>query len=295
MKSKFFESRQISEGTTLIRGTSGENAYLIEGEKYALLIDTLTGAGNLHAFCRELTELPIHAALTHGHGDHSGGVFDFGQVSMHPGDLRYFWDDTNVEHRKFHVERANSGPKLASGHILSKHDFTPPCPVKIYPLFEGDVFDLGGRQIEVIETPGHSLGSITFLERARQEAYSGDACNSNTLLYLDGSTSIPCYREALLRWKKRQGEFDRLWSGHGDEPHNPAVIDEAIVLCDRILEGKDDAEERGFYRAPFYYARRQGKDDGMFVNIGYRKDWIHEVPPYRMVPLDGERRAGGVD
>jgi glyoxylase-like metal-dependent hydrolase (beta-lactamase superfamily II) len=280
MNSKFFSTRQVTERTIQIRGTAGENAYLLEGDTYALLIDTLTGAGNLRSFCRELTDLPIHAALTHGHADHSGGCFDFGICSMHPDDIRFLYDDTTVEHRKEHIERCNGGASF-----IQWGDLTPPSALKTYPIYDSDVFDLGGRIIEVIAVPGHSLGSLVFLEKAKKIVFSGDACNSNTLLYLDGSTSIPDYKAGLLHWKKRQSEFEALWGGHGNEPLPPWVIDEAISLCDKILDGSDDGEERGFYRAPFYYARRRDRDDGIVANIGYRKDWIHKVPPYRMAPL----------
>ncbi|MDR2103522.1 MAG: MBL fold metallo-hydrolase [Treponema sp.] len=280
MQSKFFSSRVLAEGTTLIRGTAGENAYLLEGSKYALLIDTLTGAGNLRAYCRELTDLPIHAALTHGHADHSGGCFDFGLCSMHPDDIRFLYDDTTVTHRREHIENSNGGSTF-----VQWTDLTPPSALRTYPLYDSDSFDLGGRIIDVIHVPGHSLGSLVFLERALRIVFTGDCCNSNTLLYLDGSTSIPDYKKGLLHFKERRQEFDWLWGGHGNDPLPPRVIDEALFLCDKILEGRDDAEERGFYRAPFYFARRKDKDDGLIANIGYRKDWILQAPPYRMAPL----------
>ena len=38
--------------------------YLIEGNEFALLIDTMYGYGSLKAFCRMLTDKPIRLALT---------------------------------------------------------------------------------------------------------------------------------------------------------------------------------------------------------------------------------------
>jgi glyoxylase-like metal-dependent hydrolase (beta-lactamase superfamily II) len=285
MQSKFFTSRLIAEKTTQIRGTAYENAYLIEGASRALLIDTLTGAGNLASFCRELTDLPIQVALTHGHADHAGGCFDFGVCSMHPDDIRFLYDDSTREHRRSFITRMNSDSASQNSASVQMRDLTPPCAVKTYPLYDGDLFELGGRTIEVIAVPGHSRGTLVFLDRATRIAFSGDACNTNTLLYLNGSTSISDYKKALLRFKERQPEFDSLWGGHGDEALPPRVIDEALILCDRILDGTDDAEERGFFQAPFHYARNKTQDDGMLANIGYRKDWILKAPEYRRAPL----------
>lgn len=36
-------------------------------------------------------------------------------------------------------------------------------------------FSLGGRQIEVLHTPGHTSGSVTFFDKERHYGFSGDA------------------------------------------------------------------------------------------------------------------------
>jgi glyoxylase-like metal-dependent hydrolase (beta-lactamase superfamily II) len=252
----------------------------LEGSAYSLLIDTTTGAGDLRAFVRELTDKPVHVALTHGHGDHSGGVFHFGICSMHPDDARFMYDDATAEHRKFHIDRANGGSSF-----VRYADLHPLTAVKTYPIYDGDVFDIGSRTLEVIHVPGHSLGSVMFLERAAKVIYGGDAANPGVLLYLDGSTDVKTYKNALLHLQKFSGLWEKMWWGHGDEWLPPRIVDECLMLCDKILDGTDDSEERGFYRAPFLFARKQGKNDGLIANIGYRKDWIAKAPPYRMAPL----------
>ena len=46
----------------------------------------------------------------------------------------------------------------------------------------GEVIDLGGREIEVIFTPGHTAGSATFFDKAKHYGFSGDAFGSTNLL-----------------------------------------------------------------------------------------------------------------
>lgn len=83
--SKFFTSRKIFDNVTQIGGLGGELCYLIEGSEKALLIDGLTGVGSLKAFVRECTDLPVTLVLTHGHVDHAGASFEYGECYVKPG------------------------------------------------------------------------------------------------------------------------------------------------------------------------------------------------------------------
>ncbi|GHV87524.1 hypothetical protein AGMMS50255_8200 [Spirochaetia bacterium] len=282
-ESKFFTSTQIAKATWQIRGTANENAYLLEGKDRSLLIDTLTGAGNLKAFCRELTDLPITVAMTHGHADHTGGVYDFGECFIHPEDLRYMYTDTNVKHRKEHIDARNGGTSF-----VQITDLTPPSPVWTFPIYDGSVFDLGDRRVEAVGVPGHSRGGLVFIDFNTRIAFIGDAVNSNTLLYLQDSTGIPDYKKGLLHFKEHLGDVDQFWSGHGKKALPLAIVDEALSLCDKILAGTDDAEEvSGKGPRPVYYARRRDTCTEFNANIGYYREWIHEAPVPLLPPLAG--------
>jgi glyoxylase-like metal-dependent hydrolase (beta-lactamase superfamily II) len=284
MESKFFTAVKIAEGSGSaawqIRGVTIDNAYLLEGADSALLIDTLTGAGNLRSFCRELTDKPIHVALTHGHADHAGGCFDFGECFIHPEDIRMLYQGGTVERRKGFIARFGGAP------FLQDADFTPPAPLRTFPIYDGSTFDLGGRRVQAVGVPGHTRGSLVFIDFNTRIAFLGDACNTNTLLHLDDSTSIPDYKAGLLHFKERLPEVDTFWSGHGKKPLPLCIIDEALTLCDRILAGTDDAEEvTGRGPKPIYYARRHDTCTEFSANIGYYKDWIQKAPVPLQPPL----------
>jgi glyoxylase-like metal-dependent hydrolase (beta-lactamase superfamily II) len=281
MTSQFFTADKIADSTYQIRGTTIDDAYLLEGKTCALLIDTLAGAGNLRAFCRELTDKPIHVALTHGHCDHAGGCFDFDECFIHPEDIRMMYAGAAIERRKGFIA-AFAGPSLPDS------DFTPPRPLRTYPIYDGSVFDLGGRLVHAVGVPGHTRGSLVFIDTNTRIAYLGDAVNTNTLLHLDDSTDIPTYKAGLLHFKERLGEVDTFWSGHGAKPLPLCVVDENLALCDRILAGCDDAEAAE-NNAPHqvYYARRRDTCTEFSANIGYYKEWIHNAPQPRQPPLVG--------
>lgn len=290
MESKFFTAVKIADdavnapNTWQIRGVAHENAYLLEGTSHALLIDTLTGAGNLRSFCRDLTDKPIHAALTHGHVDHAGGCFDFGECFIHPEDIRMMHEGTTVKCRKEFIAHFG-GPSLADS------DFTLPAPLWTFPVYDGSVFDLGGRRVRTIGVPGHTRGSLVFIDSNTRIAFLGDAVNTNTLLYLNDSTGIPEYKAGLLHFKEQMGKdpaypVETFWSGHGSKPLPLCIVDEALILCDKILAGTDDAEKvDGKAPQPVYYARRRDTCTEFSANIGYYKEWIQKAPVPLQPPL----------
>ena len=276
-ESKFFKARRIYDNVTLITGLGGEQSFLIEGSDKALLIDGLSGVGSLKAVVRELTELPVTLVNTHGHVDHIGADFEYKEVYIAPEDIPLMYAHSDMEMR---LGFAKSGAMFAPLPTEPKlSDVTVPGPVKTLPMKNGDIFDLGGVKLEVIAVPGHTRGTVVFLDRDRRIVYSGDACNRNTLVYGEESASIEEFKESLLHFKEFQPAFDGLWGGHGGAMEQPEIIDSAIALCDEIMAGTDDAVEAvGFTGKACWYAKEKDQYyrrlDGGTANIAYSKDRI---------------------
>ena len=276
-ESKFFKARRIYDNVTLITGLGGEQSFLIEGSDKALLIDGLSGVGSLKAFVRELTELPVTLVNTHGHVDHIGADFEYKEVYIAPEDIPLMYAHSDMEMRLGFAKSGSMFAPLPTEPKLS--DVTVPGPVKTLPMKNGDIFDLGGVKLEVIAVPGHTRGTVVFLDRDRRIVYSGDACNRNTLVYGEESASIEEFKESLLHFKEFQPAFDGLWGGHGGAMEQPEIIDSAIALCDEIMAGTDDAVEAvGFTGKACWYAKEKDQYyrrlDGGTANIAYSKDRI---------------------
>ena len=79
-RTDFFKVVEFGDGIARIEATGSVFCYLIEGRKRALLIDAMTGLGNLRDYVRTLTRLPVTLVCTHGHFDHIGGALDFGEA-----------------------------------------------------------------------------------------------------------------------------------------------------------------------------------------------------------------------
>ncbi len=280
MESKFFTSEKLFDNVTLIRGLAGENCYLIEGGEKAMLIDSLTGAGSLKAFVRELTDLPVVLVNTHGHGDHCGGNFEFSRCYIHPADIPTLYDGfgKGVEGRHAFVMEGKRAKEMKNPPTLE--DMVPTRPMETFPLNDGDVFDLGGVRLEVIEVPGHTKGTVVLLDRDRRVVYSGDACNANTLLCTASSVTVEEYREGLLHFQRFLPCFDGMYGGHSVGLVPKVILEEALELCDEILEGRDSRVELASRGRPCYYAKPfHGdylRDDGKLANIAYTLDRIRK-------------------
>ncbi len=279
----YYKAEPIAEKSLMIKNGFTESSYalcyLVEGRDYALLIDSILGMGNLKAFCETLTEKPVIPVNTHAHSDHFGGNFFFDSCYMHHRDIGAFQDSIgNVTKQQV----ADMAKKMAleeyRDRIEPDGNFADWNPMKVYPLYDGDVFDLGDRRIEVVEVGGHTAGSIVLIDPLTRIAYSGDACNGNTLLEFSNSLPVISYMRALLRLKENQGEFDRMYGGH--EIFDASIVDEAIETVSRVIAGTDDRDERtGIMGYQVFYAAEKVKDgyerrDGKHFNMSYLPDKI---------------------
>jgi len=266
-------------------------SYLLEGDTRALVIDTMFGYGNLKNFCREITDLPLTLVNTHFHGDHAGGNFDFDEFYMHANDIpqmRGMMDAIQdpAAYRAKMLERMKNAALPENKDSITVADFSMPHPVLMWPIWDGDVFDLGNRTVEVIHVPGHSAGEIVLLDRTTRICFSGDACNSNTLLFAGRGISVEEYLDSLKHFKTFQGEFDRCYGGH--EEAAPSIIDEGIELVEQVIAGTDDHWASGGFRPCFYgkerfphmtpLGERHDRNDGKQFNIAYNDENVHKSP-----------------
>ena len=75
-------------------------------------------------------------------------------------------------------------------------------PESVTPLREGDKIELGGLCIEVIELPGHTPGSICFIERSLGLLFTGDSVGSGGEFWMQ----LP-FALTISQLRKNLGEF----------------------------------------------------------------------------------------
>ena len=203
--------RQLDEHTWIGNGhrTYNESLYLVEGNDRAVLIDAGTRVPGLDKIVAGITSKPVTMILTHGHGDHVGGVGPFPEVWIGPAD----------------EQMLRNSQRRYQGQI--KH------------LTDGETIDLGGRKLEVMFTPGHTSGSVTFFDKANHYGFSGDAFGSTNLLVFTYLSNVKASAAKVEKYMK-DNDIRFLFPGHysGDNLESPKRVTDIKNLCDDLLTGK---------------------------------------------------------
>ncbi len=200
-----YESIPIDEHTWRIEDGM-VRVYLLAGEESALLVDTGMTLRDARTIAERLTDKPLKLLNTHGDPDHIAGNGAFPSFYMHPAEEENY--------------RAHGG----TGEIV--------------PVRGGDVLDLGGRELEIIELPGHTPGSIALLDRSHRALISGDPISTGAIFMFGPSRDLRQYLTSLRALQKRIGEFDEIWPSHAAFPVAPEQIGKLCIGAERVLAGQ---------------------------------------------------------
>ena len=160
-------------------------SYLVVGNERALVIDTGFGQEDVRAIAGSLTSLPLLLVNTHYHGDHTGKDKDFDAVYAHPKEFEHLREQGNEN---------------------------------LIPVTEGYVFDLGGRTLEVLETPGHTPGAIALLCRDAGVIFTGDSVADVPVFMQSEDSSLDDYIATLEKIIAHASDFGTVLGCHGTCP-----------------------------------------------------------------------------
>ncbi|EAD5841059.1 TPA: MBL fold metallo-hydrolase [Listeria innocua] len=132
----------------IMTGIIQENCYIIYQDNLALIVDPGDEASKIEAEIASLGVKPIAVLLTHCHYDHIGALEEIRstyQIPVYVSPLEQEW---------------LSNPDLnLSAHIAGKAIVAQPAE---YEFTLGD-YNIEGFRFKVVPTPGHSIGSVSFI------------------------------------------------------------------------------------------------------------------------------------
>ncbi len=185
----------------IITLTSGEldvNSYILidEKSKTAVVIDGGEDYALVTKTCADLGVKLVANLLTHAHYDHAGNA------------KRLQDDGVKCYISKSDALKLNNKDNL-SWHRGKLFDRLTPDVI----ISDGDILNFGDISLKVIETPGHTDGSVTFMT-------DGALFTGDTLFYTSaGRTDFPTGSDrellnSLKKLKSLDGDY-KVYCGHG--------------------------------------------------------------------------------
>lgn len=195
----------------------GVRFFVLTGTESALMIDSGMNTPDAKKIAEEITDLPLKILNTHADPDHVSGNAAFTECYLGPKDEAKF---RSLGHEK----------------------------EKILPVKEGDVIDLGGRKLIVIDLPGHTEGSIAVLDAEKKVLIGGDSIQSGHIYMFGRGRSMEEYRDSLEDLLKNHGEeFDIIYPSHDSFPVGKDLIPRLIDAAETVLAGRAAGKDVNIY------------------------------------------------
>lgn len=184
-------------------GIYAANCYIVYSEKTkdGIIVDPGGDSDDILDFINERTINIDYIILTHGHGDHIGGVISLINKLKVP--LLIHEEDIDM------ISDAN----------MNLSNIMPSGPVELKAdrlLKDGDIIKFGDLEAEIIHTPGHTKGGISI--KIGDNLITGDtlfqgSIGRTDLIGGDYDTIISSIKEKLLIFP----DHTIVWPGHGAE------------------------------------------------------------------------------
>ena len=248
------------------------NVYIIQGRDRALVLDTGMGICHIEPLVRELWPGELTVVNCHRHFDHTGNNWRFPEVLIanEPGAIRQAKEGCPHEPLANQTDEDMFLFGYPEGFIPEEYCIRP---FKARTVEDGHVFDLGGREVELIYTPGHLEDHIMLFDRREKILFSGDMIYLGAIYVQFGSdlmgySDLDQYIASLDKIEAKFPEISAVYTSHNDfimPPDCVGMIREALTsIRDGRAEGTPLRDEKyGYYGDPV--TMRQYQFDGFSV------------------------------
>ena len=177
-------------------------AYLIVGNRQAVLFDAGSGTRDIRPVVAGLTSLPVTVIVSHLHFDHLGGATAFGAVAM--------------------IDEPQTRADMVAGRFtprrwswLGEIDSLPAPTLAVSRWIKpGETLDLGGRLLKILATPGHTPTSISLYDPAAHVLFAGDYIYPTTLVAETPGASLSAYEATARTLLAQLPPNTILWTAH---------------------------------------------------------------------------------
>jgi glyoxylase-like metal-dependent hydrolase (beta-lactamase superfamily II) len=147
--------------------------WLVRGQNRDLLVDCGTGIVPPRPIVEAIARNPVIAVACNRWYDHAGGLHDFKERGCHRDDADLIvapTADSSVASVYVSDEMFMALPY--DGYRAGSYRMVGAVPTVLFQ--DGDLIDLGDRQVEIIHVPGMTPGSIALWEKATGSLFTSD-------------------------------------------------------------------------------------------------------------------------
>jgi glyoxylase-like metal-dependent hydrolase (beta-lactamase superfamily II) len=212
-------------------------SYLILGEKRALLFDTGLGVGRIGATVARLTPLPVTVINSHTHFDHVGGNAEFQEIWNR--DLPYTRQNMRGESNLY--SRDALAPERLCGALppgTSSTSYSIRPWRSTHTLRDSERVNLGGRELEVIFTPGHTPDSLVLLDRKNGLLFTGDSFYPGPIYLFVPETDFAAYARSVAQLAALEPQIKLLLPAHNVPVAAPFYLKRLADAVQQVQRGK---------------------------------------------------------
>lgn len=228
--SDWYVLRDVAPGVTAIgepRYHQQNWSYLVCGNAAALLFDTGSYYGTLPPVIAGLTDLPLTVLPSHMHYDHLGNILGFERIVLP--DLPVLRD----------CEADGMVTPSETLFLGDREERNAPSFAVAEWLSPDSMIDLGGRQLRLVHTPGHSPDSVSLWDAEAGLFFAADYLYLGDLYAQVPGASLRAYLETAGRLSAALPGNTRILGAHGDAespddaqpPELSAAVLGRLMIC----------------------------------------------------------------
>ncbi len=182
----------------IMMGGNAANCYLVKTDDVMLVVDPYFADQRIVDFLNQDSYIPKYILLTHCHYDHILGAEK----------LRDMCGAKIAIGEKDEIGLRDTAISLSQYVGLEQKPFSADIT-----FADGDVFNVGSTEINIIHTAGHTAGSVCYM--IEDSIFTGDTLFEGTVGRTDFPTGNFNALKASLERLKALGQDYKLYPGHG--------------------------------------------------------------------------------
>ena len=182
-------------------------AFLLLGSSKALLIDTGSNITDMKSIVESITDLPVMVVNTHADGDHTNCNQQFDCIHMSPSEYAFYHNNV-----------------MRNDHLK--------------PLWDGDVIDLGDRELIAVMNPGHTSGCMTFVDLKGRRIIGGDSIQNGRIFLFGPFRDLLAYVHTMRRMEQFIDKVDYVYPSHAQCPVKSDIIPKLAAGVQAIIDRK---------------------------------------------------------